>query len=321
MRNIFLALFILQIIAIQTFSQTFEECSDSLKLHTEPLLKLKTEMETGLFVPTDFAIDTMQVDPLKTEINYLNLAGISAIALGAGTVVHFYQANAWWKDQRTAFHFQNDWSYALWLDKIGHFYGAHILSHFFAVGFEASNFETEDAALYSSIAAFAFQMYVEIEDGFGKDWGFSPGDATGDFLGAAYSYSQYKFPVLKNFNLKASYYPSEEYRNGQHEDGNTFDDYEGQKFWITFKMKELLPKSIAEYWPAILQLAAGYGVKNLDGSGGGRKEFYIAFDLDLEEIPLHGKFWQFWKSSLNYFHLPMPGIRISPGVAIFGLCY
>ncbi|MFH1197662.1 MAG: DUF2279 domain-containing protein [bacterium] len=321
MRKLSIAFLLFLIATSQTFSQTIIDLPDSISIRTESLLRLKTEMETGVYIPTDYVVDTLEVDPLAMEINYTNLAGIGAIALGAGTIVHFYQANAWWKDQRTAFHFQNDWDYALWVDKIGHFYGAHILSHFFAVGMEASNFDPGDAALYSSIAAFAFQLYVEIEDGFGAQWGFSPGDATGDFLGAAYSFSQYQFPVLKNFNLKASYYPSEEYRNGQHNDGNTFDDYEGQKFWISFKMKELLPKSIAKYWPAILQLAAGYGVKNLDGSGGGTKEFYIAFDLDLEEIPLYGKFWQFWKSTLNYFHMPMPGIRISPNTAIFGLCF
>ena len=86
-------------------------------------------------------------------------------------------------------------------------------------------------------------------------------------------------------------------------------------------MKELLPKSISEYWPSFLMISAGMGVKNLDGSGGGTREFYISLDLDPTAIPLHGKFWQFIKNSLDYIHFPMPGIRVSPDAAFFVFCY
>jgi hypothetical protein len=63
------------------------------------------------------------------------------------------------------------------------------------------------------------------------------------------------------------------------------------------------------------------GVKDLDGGGGGTREFYIALDLDAEELPLYGKGWQFVKNTLNFFHFPMPGIRISPDAAFFVLCF
>ncbi|HEX3074228.1 MAG TPA: hypothetical protein VHP30_11505 [Ignavibacteriales bacterium] len=63
------------------------------------------------------------------------------------------------------------------------------------------------------------------------------------------------------------------------------------------------------------------GVKDLDGIGGGTREFYIALDLDAEELPLHGPVWQFVKNSLNYFHFPMPGIKVSPDAAFFVFCF
>src|SRR5690606_3216913 len=92
-------------------------------------------------------------DPFRTEIDYPTLYGIGAMYLGAGIGVHIYQSNAWWRDNRTSFHFQNDWPYALWLDKVGHFYAANLLVHTFSAGLEAANFQTEDAMIYGTIAA------------------------------------------------------------------------------------------------------------------------------------------------------------------------
>jgi hypothetical protein len=254
--------------------------------------------------------------PLEKEINYTVLGALGAVYLGAGIGVHIYQRNAWWSDNRTDFHFQSDWPYALWLDKIGHFYAATLLAHAFSVGLEASEFQSESAMIYGSIAALAFQYYVEIEDGFGAQWGFSPGDAIANTLGAGYALAQYYSPFLQNFQFKFSYYPSEKMRKGIHE-GNIIDDYEGQKYWLSFRIKELIPGDISEIWPSFLNIAVGYGVSGLDGIGGGNKEFYIAFDLEAQALPFYGNFGQFVKNTLNYFHLPMPGIRITPDTAFF----
>ncbi len=262
----------------------------------------------------------LEFDPLQTKVNYPLLYGLGAVYLGAGIGVHIYQSNTWWKDNRTSFHFQNDWPYALWIDKIGHFYAATLLVHGFSVGLEAANFQTEDAIVYSTAAAIAFHFYVEIEDGFGAQWGFSPGDAIANTLGSGYALAQYYFPYLQNFQIKYSYYPSAKMRSGEHK-GNVIDDYEGQKYWLTFRMENLLPDDLAEIWPAFLNLAVGMGVKDLDGSGGGRREIFVGLDFNVLELPLTGKFGNFVKNSLNYIHFPMPGIRISPDSAFFVLLF
>ena len=173
----------------------------------------------------------------------------------------------------------------------------------------------------SAIGAFAFQMYVEIEDGFGKNWGFSPGDAAFDLMGALYSLGQHYYPVLKNFQPRVSYYPSLEQREGKRKDGNIIDDYAGQKYWMGIRMKNILPKSISKYWPSFLMLSVGMGLKNWNGFGKGDQDLYIAFDLDAEELPLHGGVWQFIKNTLNKIHFPMPGIRITPHAAFFAIVY
>ncbi len=318
MKKIFL-LFAVFAVFSQTFSQT-----KSLSLDTKDQVYLPLDSaNTAIKYPKSlqlYKLNNYKADPFETKLNYGILGGIGTVFLGTGIAIHIYQRNAWWSSDRTSFHFQNDWSYALSIDKVGHFYAGTLLAHAFSAGLEAGNFQSEQAAVYGTAAALAFQLYVEIEDGFGKDWGFSPGDATADFLGASYGLAQYYYPFLKNFQFRFSYFPSQKMREGLHP-GNGIDDYEGQKYWMSMRLKNLLPEKAAKYWPAFLMLSAGVGVKNLDGSGGGERDIYIALDLDAEEIPLYGKGWQFIKNTLNYFHFPLPGVRISPKGAFFVFCY
>ncbi|HVO74233.1 MAG TPA: DUF2279 domain-containing protein [Ignavibacteriaceae bacterium] len=283
----------------------------------EPALKGKIILEDSFPLTS---VPEINFDPLNKKIDYGILTAVGGVTLATGIAVHIYQMNAWWKDQRRKFHFTNDNLYALEIDKVGHFYAANLLAHLFSSGLEAANFQSEQAALYGSIASLAFETYVEIEDGFGPDWGFSPEDFTSDFLGAGFSLGQYYFPFLKDFQIKFSYYPSEKFREGLHK-GNSIDDYEGQKYWLSLRVKNLLPEPVSKFWPAFLNIAGGIGVKDLDGNGGGQREFYISLDLDTEQIPLYGGVWQFVKNSFNYVHFPMPGLRITPDAVFFVFCY
>ncbi|HRI47012.1 MAG TPA: DUF2279 domain-containing protein [Ignavibacteriaceae bacterium] len=264
-----------------------------------------------------------EINFLQKEINYPILIGLGTGIIGSGVAVHLYQANAWWKSRRTKFHFQNDWDYSLWIDKVGHTYGTMIIGHGIASGLEAANLDTERSIIYGSLTAFAYQIYVEIEDGFGPEWGFSPGDALFDFIGGVYPIAQYYYPYLKNFQLKFSYYPRQLNEKGliAGQKHIIIDDYEGQKFWLAVRMKEVLPKDISKYWPGFLNLALGMGVTGLDGTGNGQRNFYLALDFDTEWIPLFGPYWQFVKNTFNYFHFPMPGIRLTNNVVFLGLCY
>jgi hypothetical protein len=287
------------------FSQKVYQNKDSLKIP----LTLLTNINS---LP--------QPEPLETEIDYPKLYGVSAIVLATGIGVHIYQANAWWQNQSSTFKIVNDWKYALWLDKMGHFYGTNLIAHGLSASLEAANVDLENSAIYAAIGAFAFELFVEIEDGFGPQWGFSPGDAGADLLGASYSLGQYYFPVLKHIQPRVSYFPSQKYLDGEHK-GNIIDDYAGQKYWFAFRMKELLPKKVSKYWPSFLMLSVGMGLRDWNGFGEGKQDIFIALDFDAETIPLHGKFWQFVKNTLNYLHFPMPGIRISPTSAAFVIVY
>jgi hypothetical protein len=66
-----------------------------------------------------------------TKIDVLHMAAVSSLTLGTVVGVHIYQRNAWWQGQRAPFRFENDWVYALNIDKFGHTYGAYLLSNIF----------------------------------------------------------------------------------------------------------------------------------------------------------------------------------------------
>lgn len=279
---------------------------------------MSAEVPDSLFYFKNKTLTTQQTKEslFESKINPTILAVSGTAALAAGIGMHYYLQNASWRKPTSNFHFQKDHGFALGQDKIGHFYSTNLIGHAFSAALEAGEIDAEKSQLWGGIGAFAFQMFVEIEDGFDQNSGFNYSEALFDLAGAGFFASQYYFPFMKNIQPRISYLKSDKYKKGFHQ-GNIINDYEGQKFWLGFRLKQMLPKKIAKFWPSFLMISAGTGVTNIDGLGGVKREFYLALDLDAEEIPLYGKFWQFIKNTLNYFHFPLPGIRISPNTAFF----
>ncbi len=255
----------------------------------------------------------------KNGINYTRLALVGVGTAGTMAVIHVYQQHAWWSGQRRSFHVVNDWDYALNIDKIGHFYGATLISNLFSSSLQWAGIERKSAMIYGALLATVFGLYVEFEDGFATDWGFSPGDAGANILGGWYPVAQYYFPFLRNFNFKWSYIPTTQLKTGVKK--IFIDDHEGQTMWLSISVNEFLPSKIEKFYPDFLNIAIGYGVRDLNGYGGGKREFYIALDYNLEKLPGDGWLWNFIKKNLNYIRLPGPAVRLTPKVAFFGLFF
>lgn len=255
----------------------------------------------------------------QSKVNYTKLALVGAGTVGTIAVIHVYQQHAWWSGQRRSFHIVNDWEYALNIDKIGHFYGATLISNLFSGSLKWAGIDEKKAMIYGALLGTVFGLYVEFEDGFATDWGFSPGDAGADILGAWYPVVQHYVPFFRNFNFKWSYIPTTQLKTGVKK--IFIDDHEGQTMWLSISLNNFLPEKIEKFYPDFLNIAIGYGVRNLDGRGGGQREFYISLDYDLEKLPGDGWLWKFIKKNLNYIHLPAPAIRLTPRFAFFGFFF
>ncbi|MGE5350558.1 MAG: DUF2279 domain-containing protein [Acidobacteriota bacterium] len=270
-------------------------------------------------VPSVIRTEIKHTDPFDTGLNYKLLAGLGVASLGSGIVAHNYMENQWWQKPEK-FYFSNDyWSKLSNFNKFSHFYSVNLLGHLFSGNYEAAGMQALESTWYSSISALAYMSYIELENGFHKNNGFSFSNFSADLLGTAFYIGQYYIPEMKSFMPKMSYKPTSRLRSGK---SIIFDDYAGQKYWMSFRLHELLPEKTGSYWPSWLMLALGTGIRNNDNSVNyGPMDLYVALDLDAEKLPLYGPFWQFVKNTLNYFHFPMPGVRVTHKSAFFMFCF
>lgn len=266
-----------------------------------------------------------QSHPVDTSINYGRLELTGSVFLGSMVVIHIYQQNGWWKDNRAPFHFQEDLIYGLNVDKIGHFYGANLLEFALSRTLRWSNVSERDALWYGSAGALLFQTYVEVEDGF-STWGFDRVDFASDVAGAAWPVLQYYFSPLQNLNVRFSYHSS----SLLGEPGGTgfkgqkhliIDDYEGQTLWFCVKVHNVLPDPLSSYWPEFLNLSYGYGVRDVAHPHPYRV-YFIAPDLDMTKIiPQSSSFLKTLSEALNFIHIPMPAFRFYPRPAFYGIYF
>ena len=248
---------------------------------------------------------------------------LSAITVGTVTAVHLYQARAWWEGPRAPFRFENDWVYALNIDKLGHAYGAYTLSHLFTYSMDWSGFSHSTSIYYGSVLGLAYQLYVEVEDGFHQEYGFSPGDALSDVIGAAIPLAQERFPVLKNFALKWSYYPSTEYvdalRGGS---GRVFiDDYQGQTYYITMDPHFLMGDHPPWWIPPWLGVGFGLAARDLQNTEARRRLYIFSLDYNFTRIETESSLLRSVFTVLDHFHLPAPGLVLDGSTVKLRLVY
>lgn len=265
------------------------------------------------------AVDSLQ----ETGINPGRLAIVGGVTAASVTAIHFYQQNAWWSGARSRFHFQEDLIYAKSIDKIGHLYGANVLTFVFSRSLQWANLEEEKSILWGAIGSTLFQTYVEIEDGFSKYWGFDRVDFASDLVGAWYPYAQHHVPFLKNFNFRFSYLPktANEPSGIPGQKHNLLDDYEGQTLWLSLTMKNLLPEKVSRWWPEFLCLSVGVAVRD-NNSPDRYLVWFIAPDLDMTKIiPPKTPFLKTLGEALNFIHFPMPAVRFHPSAVWYGVYF
>lgn len=255
---------------------------------------------------------------LQNHINITRLGIVSGTVVTVLGGIYYRWKTAWWSDGTSKFHFYYDPGYAVNVDKIGHIYGGILFAECFGVGLKWAGFDNEASLLYGAVFSTLVYTGVEVKDGFAPGWGFDFGDIGGSAFGSFYPYMQEKFSFLRNFNFKWSYYPSHStfYRNMNKESQNNQffnDDYEGQTFWVSADIKNLLPDKINSIFPDFLNLACGISVENLDDPAKRSRVFIISPDIDISKLfKTDSEFLNTVFHLLNYIHIPLPAIQVSP---------
>lgn len=273
-----------------------------------------------------------------TKIKPIPAAILGGVYAGVFVLQHVGQMNTIWKD-RTNFRFLEDGNYGLYVDKLGHFYGCYTTSYISREAFMWAGFSRESSVWYGALLGLSYSTYVEILDGYGINWGFSPSDFYFDVAGTAFSVAQYYVPFLQNFSPKFQYIPSNWFGERKRVPSEIFiDDYSSQVFWLSANVHNMLPQSLKDYWPSWLQLSFGYTARNLCVPGykecegkqydvmlpnvSGDPKYILALDYDLVKLlPEGGSFWNWLRQSLNLIKLPSPAIEFSKSSTKFYLMY
>lgn len=256
--------------------------------------------------------DTSRIDPWR-------LGAISAVGLGAFAVGHVWLNDLWWKGDPTGFHFNldQDWTYALGADKVGHAYFTSMATSALAGTFRWSGMDSTTAIWTGASVALLYQTYNEVRDGFSVKYGFSPGDIGANILGAALPVAQHYAPWMRSVTFQISFYPSQPFRNGMY--GAIIDDYESTTHWLSFDVDQILPSSARDWYPDWINLALGHSVKGLVGSSNPQHVFVVSLDWNLKRLSLLPDWLRQAFEYLHMYHLPAPAVQVYPNVAWIGL--
>jgi len=272
-----------------------------------------------------------KVDSTKIKRCRMTLVSSSLAAILGGS--YLYIEDTWWSDKQIPFHFDvgADLTYALNVDKVGHFMGGLEAADFFSSSMQWAGMNKRKSLWYGAAFGSGLQLAIEMKDAYAPYWGFSKWDLALGSAGSFWPVLQYYNSDLKAINFKFSYYKqSNIYWDLDKQRGkltNKYawqDDYPNQTYWLTFDVNHFIETCC---WPDWLNVAIGFGIDDtqyLNTSNtktGGNNEWYIALDYDVPKLlkkwnSSTGKKVKHW---LNYFHLPAPTIRISPKLELYPL--
>lgn len=307
-----------------------------LLLHYNALLFSQSDSAKIHFLPPSYSIAdkplfTLSGRPINdtTKIKPIPMAIFIGVYSGVFVLQHIGQMNTIWKN-RGSFHITEDGKYAMYIDKAGHFYGTFLPSYVLSQTLIECGFSYNWAVALGGVLGLGYTTYVEILDGFAKDWGFCPSDFYADVGGALFFYLYSYVPFFQNLTPKFMYFPPRWFNANSRKPSTMFiDDYSAHTFWLSINVYNLLPKSWKAFYPRWLDLSIGVAVRNLcdplNPSNNcnpqisepvysfvwGNRKLIIALDYDLVKLlPDGGPFWNWLKQSLNYFKLPSPALEI-----------
>ncbi|TRW99777.1 DUF2279 domain-containing protein [Flavobacterium gawalongense] len=248
---------------------------------------------------------------------------ISEAVFASGVLVGLNQL--WYADYpKSEFHFINDNSEWLQMDKLGHSFSSYHLGRFGAEMLQWSGASKKDQLVYGAGLGFAFLTAVEVMDGYSSEWGASFGDIIANASGTALYVSQELIWKEQRITPKFSFHTTQ-YANQRPEVlGSSFTeqilkDYNGQTYWLSINLHSFAKGSKIPKW---LNLALGYGAEGM--ITGNRqneapfsalntqryRQFYLSFDVDLTKINTQSHFLKTLFSVLNTVKIPAPTIEM-----------
>ncbi len=254
-----------------------------------------------------------------------NSVYVTEVVLASGALIGLNQL--WYVDYpKSDFHFINDNSEWMQMDKVGHLYASYHIGRLSAESLNWSGASKNNQLIYGAGLGFVFLTAVEVMDGFSAEWGASVGDVVANASGTALYVSQELIWNEQRITPKFSFHTTE-YANfrpdllGSSTQEQIIKDYNGQTYWFSVNLHSFAKKSKIPKW---LNVALGYGAEGMIGENDDKnsvifpikpekyRQFYLSLDLDLTKINTKSHFLKTIFSVLNSVKIPAPTLEYSP---------
>mgnify|MGYP001278992084 FL=1 len=286
-------------------------------------MKIKSLLIFLLFIYINLSCQAKTLDSNLVNKNRVILVSSSLAAYFGASF--YYVQNTWWSDVSNDFHFDpgNDLVYALNVDKAAHFFGGVYSSDLFSSSYRWAGVDYTRSLWYGACFGTGIQLAIELKDAYAPYWGFSKWDFAIGSAGSFWPVLQNYYQPLQALNFKFSYFKrSNIYWDLENQRGRNpskfswYDDYPNQTYWMTLDTDKLFNKNKFPKW---IDFAFGFGLDDtqyLNGGTkmGGKQEFYIALDYDVNQIlkEWDTPFAKKIKFILKYYKLPAPTIQVAP---------
>lgn len=251
--------------------------------------------------------------------NKLKHLVISEVAVFSLALVGFNEL--WYKNYpKSNFHFVNDNSSWLQMDKLGH----AVTSYYGGVNgiklYKWTGLEYKKAVWIGGLTGLFFNSTIEILDGFSTNWGASLGDVFANSMGSLLAISQELHWKDQKVLLKYSYSKSSFSDSNTELFGNTIlqrslKDYNGQTYWLSVNINSFfeLEKSSFPKW---LNFALGYSGNGMisaqNKTGDNRyRQYLFSLDIDLTRIETKNKLLKKITHVFSFVKIPFPTFEFS----------
>ena len=233
----------------------------------------------------------------------------------------------WYSDyEKTSFHFINDHSSWLQMDKLGHFASAYYLTSVGSDLFKWTGKNNNSSVLLGAQFGMLFLTTIEVLDGFSKEWGASYSDILANFGGGFFSIGQSLLWKEQRVMCKFSFHTTSysKFRPellGDRVVENVFKDYNGQSYWLSLNLASFLNED--SKFPQWLNIAVGYGAEGMLGANenpsivGGKdipefiryRKALFSLDIDLTRIKTKSPILKCLFNTISIFKIPFPAIE------------
>jgi uncharacterized protein YfiM (DUF2279 family) len=256
-------------------------------------------------------------DSLIKNRAYISTGGI--VGTYSGMIV--FMEYIWYRGKhRSPFHFYNDNSHWLQMDKFGHAFSAYRESQIAYHAMRWAGYSKKKSLIYGGTMGFFLQLPVDVWDGLYEGYGFSWGDVLANTTGAALFTAQEILWDEQIVRLKFSYSPSDYRQYNPEELGDTqlksfFLDYNGRNYWGSASIRRITG---IERIPSWLCLSVGYSGNGMTDRAVNLpqypeitryRQYFLSLDIDFARMKIKNPYLRGLVYVVNMIKIPAPTLE------------